>query len=217
MLSCRLKWACTSHNDWSYDGRHENQKNKEVSNVSLRQLCCQLWYVVTQQHSTSLLECIHGHMHVNTVQWSCISTGNALYVHDVTRCVNTRQMCTRMPDPSLQSVLTIAISFACSIVPFRSEAMQGTMDQVGNVVGTSVVESGNATWMKGNNASTIWWCHGLDSLPVITASMGRRPCGLARQASKAHGRGVLVMAHMCNVVWHQHLSMALLLEVVGVS
>ncbi len=48
-------------------------------------------------------------------------------------------------------------------------------------------------------------------------STGHRPCGLARQASKAHVCGALVMAYMCNVVWHQQLSMALLLEVVGVS
>ena len=65
---------------------------------------CQLGYVVIQQHSTSLVECIHGHMHVNTAQSICISAQNVSYVHDVTGCVNTRQMCTRLPNPNLGDV-----------------------------------------------------------------------------------------------------------------
>ncbi len=52
-------------------------------------------------------------------------------------------------------------------VPFRSAAMQETIDQVGDVVSTSVVENGDATAIKGNNGSTTWWCHGLESLPVV--------------------------------------------------
>ena len=48
--------------------------------------------------------------------------------------------------------------------------------------------------------------------------MGHMPFGLARQASKAHMCGALVMAYMCSVVWHQQLSMVnLCVEVVGVS
>ena len=91
-------------------------------------------------------------------------------------------------------------------VPFRFAAMQETIDQVGDVVSTSVIESGDATSTRAimvqplGDVTVSSPCQSYKT-SVITSLVG---CEAAlRQASKTHACGALVMAYMCNVIWQE--------------